>query len=188
MQRLFANRKSFLAPITISFGASRVGSNFGYFYDVSPKAIEKKKEELATSFHLGIICGDEEIHSKVCLVFGRFGLRICGRGKVHGNMMAHQSRGALLILLHLRGTVGQGQELGDAVASAVRTIVGASVGVGVGVGLCLCLCLYCCCCRKKARAGTPPLQRPTTEAHEPQPAVATKTNLTSRANLNLMSA
>jgi hypothetical protein len=162
-------------------------------------------------------------------------------------MLAKQSRGALLIFLHLRGTVGQllcsntcswasdgdcddggpGAEwlyscsygtdcqdcgprsprpppppspppyppfdfdvegLGDAVGQIVGTIVGISVGVGVGLGLCLCLCLYCCCCRKKARAGTPPLQRPTTEAHEPQPAVATKTNLTSRANLNLMSA
>ena len=63
----------------------------------------------------------------------------------------------------------------------VGTIVGVSVGVGVCLGLGLCLCLYCCLCRKKAH-GPPPLQRPTTEAHEPQPAVATKTNLTTRAN------
>jgi hypothetical protein len=164
-------------------------------------------------------------------------------------MLAKKSRVALLIFLHLRGTVGQllcsntcnwasdgtcddggpggypygwcsygtdcvdcgprpprppppppppspppyppfvGLEgLGKAVGQVVGTIVGVAVGVGVGLGLCLCLCLYCCCCRKKARAGTPPLQRPTTEAHEPQPAVATKTNLTTRANLNLMSA
>jgi hypothetical protein len=69
----------------------------------------------------------------------------------------------------------------------VGVIVGVIVGLGGCLGLWLGLCLYCAWCRKKAR-GTPPLQRPTTEAHEPQPAVETKTNLTTRANLNPMSA
>ena len=68
-------------------------------------------------------------------------------------------------------------------------IVGVLVGGGVCLCLCLCLCLYCCLSRRRKEArGPPPLQRPTTVAHEPQPAVATKTNLTTQANLNLMSA
>ena len=68
-------------------------------------------------------------------------------------------------------------------------IVGVLVGLGVCLGLGLGLGLYCCLSRRRKEArGPPPLQRPTTEAHQPQPAVATKTNLTTQANLNLMSA
>ena len=73
----------------------------------------------------------------------------------------------------------------DVLGAAVvfLTIYWVLIGLGVCLGLCLILCLFRCLYRrcKKAR-GTPPLQRPTTEAHEPRPTVATKTNLTTRAN------
>ena len=204
----------------------------------------KKSWQRISISEFRIICGDEEIHSKVCF------LAICG----HENMLAKQSRGALLILLHLRGTVGQNcfntclfasdgecedggpgdesafiiwcdlgtdcQDCGprppgpppppsppprpprppppprppsrppyppDGLAEFGKAVVGTIIGVSVGVGVCgglwLLLCMYCCLrwCHKKAH-GTPPLQRPTTEAHEPRPAVATKTYLTTRAN------
>ena len=73
------------------------------------------------------------------------------------------------------------------------TFLGVIIGLPVGGCLCLCLslglCLGCCLSRRRKEArGPPPLQRPTPEAHEPQPAVATKTNLTTQANLNLYSA
>ena len=80
-------------------------------------------------------------------------------------------------------------DLNDLTGVIVGVIVGVLVGLGVCLGLGLGLCLYCCLSRRRKEArGPPPLQRPTTEAHQPQPAVATKTNLTTQANLNLMSA
>ena len=79
------------------------------------------------------------------------------------------------------------------IAEDLPTILGLIIGLPAGGCLCLCLCLglclgLCLSRRRKEARGPPPLQRPTTEAHEPQPAVATKTNLTTQANLNLMSA
>ena len=69
------------------------------------------------------------------------------------------------------------------------TVLGLIIGLPAGGCLCLCLCLglclgLCLSRRRKEARGPPPLQRPTTEAHEPQPAVATKTNLTTQANLS----